>query len=448
MLSFLFGRFSEAKPILERAIELANAGEDDALVAQASDGLAQVADWEGDIDSALRYGQDAVERARSSRSAEVIGRTHNNHAVKLASYGRPKEGRSILAEGRAHLLSAYGAAGVSALDVSQAWIAWLMGLPNEVASLTALGQAAWQRWRGYRRILEVWAAVEQGQLHLAESKLTAAWNDLGSTKERHLAQAEHADYEARQVLYAEGLLLAHSRDPAEGVRVARSVVSLDSNTGGELFDSAQGLILLAAALVRAAASSEAARVVGELEAILDPIDRYPYLRSHVSELNGHIRRLEGDLESAHASFVSAVESFDDCLNESDKARCQRQAAEAVTAGSLERGREEAVERLRDARLLSEHSGAIAERNRIEAELRKLGVRSRAGRPRRSDQSALSPREAEVAVLVAAGVTNSDIAGELFLSDRTVQDHISNALRKLGLSGRAALAAWAARQGLV
>lgn len=447
MLSFLFGRFLEAKPILERAILLAREADDNALVAQASDGLAQVADWEGDVEAAIGYGRDAVARAIASRSPEVVGRTHNNHAVKLASYGRTHEGREILSEGRAHLVRSYGAAGVGALDVSQAWIAWLMGLPEEVASLAALGHAAWQRWRGYRRILEVWAAVEQSQQQVAENRLAAAWNELGG-RERVLANSDRRDYETRQVLFAESLLLAHFGDPTDALSLARAVVDIDRGSGSELFDFAQALVLLARALVRAERIPEALEVISEVTTLLEPVDRYPYLRSHIMELNGLVAFSSGDLEAARGFLVKAQESFLSCSNQSDRARCLREAAECLVADTRTGARDEAIDALKEARALSESSGASAEKNRVEALLRQLGVRARAGRPRKTEKGTLSPREAEVAVLVAAGVTNSDIATELFLSDRTVQDHISNALRKLGLTGRAALAAWAARQGLV
>lgn len=54
---------------------------------------------------------------------------------------------------------------------------------------------------------------------------------------------------------------------------------------------------------------------------------------------------------------------------------------------------------------------------------------------------LSPRELEVARLVATGESNRAIAARMHLSERTVEQHVSSALRKLGLSGRAGLAAW-------
>jgi two-component system response regulator DevR len=48
----------------------------------------------------------------------------------------------------------------------------------------------------------------------------------------------------------------------------------------------------------------------------------------------------------------------------------------------------------------------------------------------------------VAALVARGLTNRQIASDLHLSERTIGNHISNILRKLGLASRAQVAVWA------
>jgi DNA-binding CsgD family transcriptional regulator len=61
---------------------------------------------------------------------------------------------------------------------------------------------------------------------------------------------------------------------------------------------------------------------------------------------------------------------------------------------------------------------------------------------------LTPREVDVLKLVAQGLRNSEIAHRLVLSDRTVHRHLANIRRKLGLSSRAAAAAWGVRAGLV
>jgi pimeloyl-ACP methyl ester carboxylesterase/DNA-binding CsgD family transcriptional regulator len=63
-------------------------------------------------------------------------------------------------------------------------------------------------------------------------------------------------------------------------------------------------------------------------------------------------------------------------------------------------------------------------------------------------SPLSARETEVLRLVAAGLSNREIATSLVLSEHTVHRHVANVLRKLAQSSRAAAAAQATRAGLI
>jgi DNA-binding CsgD family transcriptional regulator/tetratricopeptide (TPR) repeat protein len=60
---------------------------------------------------------------------------------------------------------------------------------------------------------------------------------------------------------------------------------------------------------------------------------------------------------------------------------------------------------------------------------------------------LSRREREVAALVARGLSNREIAGTLFLSERTAENHVQHILTKLGFGSRAQIAAWAVAEGL-
>ena len=60
---------------------------------------------------------------------------------------------------------------------------------------------------------------------------------------------------------------------------------------------------------------------------------------------------------------------------------------------------------------------------------------------------LTPREAEVLRLVAKGLSYRDIASQLFVSHRTVQNHVQNVLRKLQLHNRVELTRYAIEQGL-
>jgi DNA-binding NarL/FixJ family response regulator len=59
---------------------------------------------------------------------------------------------------------------------------------------------------------------------------------------------------------------------------------------------------------------------------------------------------------------------------------------------------------------------------------------------------LSVREREVAVLIARGLTNREIADELVVGERTIETHVSNILGKLELGSRREVARWAAERG--
>ncbi|WP_277452414.1 LuxR C-terminal-related transcriptional regulator [Janibacter sp. DB-40] len=47
--------------------------------------------------------------------------------------------------------------------------------------------------------------------------------------------------------------------------------------------------------------------------------------------------------------------------------------------------------------------------------------------------------------MARGLTNKEIAGRLYLSERTVESHVRNVLGKLGLTNRAEVVAWVLRR---
>ncbi len=89
----------------------------------------------------------------------------------------------------------------------------------------------------------------------------------------------------------------------------------------------------------------------------------------------------------------------------------------------------------------ESIGAQLGAQRAEAVLRRLGATP----PRREQGAgALSPREIEVAELVAEGLSNPAIARRLYVSRPTVASHVAHILTKLGFSSRAQIAAWAAQ----
>jgi len=102
-------------------------------------------------------------------------------------------------------------------------------------------------------------------------------------------------------------------------------------------------------------------------------------------------------------------------------------------------RSAAVDVYRSVAARAEAGGALTDLTVAKQRLRALGART--APPRRTKLPMdLSRREYEVARLVASGKSNPEIAQTLFVSRKTVERHVSAALKKVGARNRAGLAA--------
>ena len=97
-----------------------------------------------------------------------------------------------------------------------------------------------------------------------------------------------------------------------------------------------------------------------------------------------------------------------------------------------------------ARPLRDELEAVARRARIDLYARK---RLDTAPDAQLQQLELTVREIEVLALLSDGLTNREIGGELFISDKTASVHVSRILSKLGVPNRAAAAAAAQRLGV-
>jgi DNA-binding NarL/FixJ family response regulator len=82
------------------------------------------------------------------------------------------------------------------------------------------------------------------------------------------------------------------------------------------------------------------------------------------------------------------------------------------------------------------------------EARALGEREAAEGERAAASSGLTLAELRVLRLVADGLTNGQVAGELVVSERTVHAHLRTIYRKLGVGSRAAATRYAVEHGMV
>lgn len=106
--------------------------------------------------------------------------------------------------------------------------------------------------------------------------------------------------------------------------------------------------------------------------------------------------------------------------------------------TIDRGR--AADSFREAARIAAGQGALALQRLAERDLRGLGVRTWRRGAAGGAIDELTARELEVALLVAHGDSNPEIAERLFLSRKTIERHVSNILGKVGVRNRAELSA--------
>ena len=143
----------------------------------------------------------------------------------------------------------------------------------------------------------------------------------------------------------------------------------------------------------------------------------------------------GDLDAAFAAYEEALAWHATVELPLDRGRT------LLALGAAQRRskrRREARETLEEALAIFERIGAALWAERARGELKRISGRA-------ATPGALTPAEERVAALVAEGKTNREVAAALFLSDRTVEGHLSRIFGKLGIRHRAELAGAGASQ---
>lgn len=444
-----FNEWESSVPALVAGAEIAERLEDAALLADAYNGLAWVEEHRGNVAEANRRGEAACIFAIRSASDERVGKTHTGQALRLAIQGRCTEGLRYIEEGRRYLIQGLGSLYVASIDQITAWVYWRMGMPAE-AERYASRLTATRYAQQYALVIRAWAALERGQREEARALVDHWWEQIGErARERAFAAPDETDTwePATFALLAELIVRVRPEGPIddESLALARRYLVLAEEGG----DSA-----VVACLLHARATMRAG-LLEEAEGSLEIVDRelakhqIPLRAAEALELRAEIAARRGAVADAGAIFGRAADGYELCENAASRARAIRRLAECHVHAGADNG--SLGDRLRVAREIALVSGATAEINRVESLMRTVGVRPRAGRPRgrpRLPEGTLSAREEEIVSLVAGGASNAEVAGRLYLSERTIEDHLRKAQRRLGVSGRAALAAWAAKQGLV
>jgi DNA-binding CsgD family transcriptional regulator len=428
---------------------------------------------------AVALDEDTAKARRLAARAVELGRTHG--APELEMLGLGLEGRALVSEGKLE-------EGMRRLDE-----ATTVALQGEARLLYCVAWAccylisACERVRDYERATQWCTRVGdfcsehdifllnicrahyasvlswQGRWDEAENQLSAAVGGLEASRPPMVgdALARLGELRRRQGRLDDADELFARTETHSLSLLGRAALALDRNDPSEALELADrylrrfpdstrversaGLEIAIKALALLGEYERAAEELAELREIADRAGTRPLLAA--------VRSSEGALAVARSDHNAARRSFEDALDvlAATDARFETARVRLDLAATLDTlGRQDQARREIEAALGAfEEIGADGERARAATmlgKLRKTPVNSdadMAGTP----LAALSPRELEVLSLVAEGRTNHEIAVRLVLSEHTVNRHVANILRKLGLPSRAAAASLAGRYGL-
>lgn len=284
-------------------------------------------------------------------------------------------------------------------------------------------------------------AVEEAQRAcdwLSQSPSPATGLAFYQRAELHRLRGEHTRAEQA---YRQASQFGHTPQPGLALlRLARGQLDAAAAAIRRTAEEAQDRLTRArvlaayAEIMLAVGDVSAARAAAEeMTASAADLDA-PLLRAVAAHATGAVFLAEGDTHAAVDALRRAWATWQELEAPYNASRVR------VLIGLAYRqlgDRDSAAMELDAARRVFRQLGAMPDLIRVEALVREAASRA----------DGLTAREVEVLRLVAAGKTNRAIAADLGLSERTVDRHVSNIFTKLGLSSRAAAAAYAVEHNL-
>jgi DNA-binding CsgD family transcriptional regulator/tetratricopeptide (TPR) repeat protein len=338
-----------------------------------------------------------------------------------------------------------------------------------------------------QRALTVGRATGQAQLFPGVyATLGVAWCMLGRLAEA--AELLDAATEAARLsgnpqalawaLFCRAFVALPAGDTRTAMAAAQQSLDLATNTGQNVI-AARAAAVLGVAGLDAQQPARAAEALGDAVVnefaslpatwrayFLELMTRYWLALGHRAhaerasvgaQLSASAAGLRLPTAMAHRAAAAVALDLDDAATALDRALASAALADDVGA-PIEAGlartvagralahlgeRERAVALLEQAAAELGRCGAVRYRDAAERELRQLGRhihrRSRPGDPTQSGVASLTERELQIAMLIVDRKTNGEIAGELFLSKKTIETHIRNMFRKLDANSRVEIA---------
>jgi DNA-binding CsgD family transcriptional regulator len=276
-------------------------------------------------------------------------------------------------------------------------------------------------------LCELLATVVRGSVALERGDVAtaAAWADRPLEHDPQMAEIHFCDYQ----LVARGRVRLAQGAPVDAYWLFDEAGRRQMQWGGESPPLTQWRTYMATTAYELGRTAEARELIDEEVAAAE---RFGAPRPLAAALRG---RAVIVAERAERSLRDAHDVLDGALAELERARVEAALGDLL----LRQDRaEESRELLRSALELAWSCRADALVRRIRESLALAGARPR--RPEQSGVRALTPAEARTARMAAEGATNRELAEALFVTEKTVETHLTAAYRKLNIAGRPQLAA--------
>lgn len=425
----------------------------------------------GDTDSALKWADEAMAAAGPAPSVELRGAVLVNKGTSLLdSAGDEDTGVRLLHEGLAAAIEAEDhQSTLRALNNLAHYVLPLWEPPRSRALLEQMreiikrtGRENW--WDNWTELRAIFLAHVEGDLAGARAAVSLHESVRGR---RWMALVDgELSYEAGELERAEELLCFARSSPRSGPagatdrgfslglsarvaaqrgdvqattdlisKLASTIEVLSKERRSNFSDTWHG------ALVAACRSGMSLDEVRALESLLaTPLEPEGHQGDPgwPAHLRGAIAELEGDLECAIREYTVAATQ----TNWRRSVPANADAIMGLARSQLLAGDHVAAKKTAGQALTLLERWSGWRRDEAKALVRRLQA---AGSPSRDGD--LTAREREVAALVAEGLTNGEIGRRLFISTKTASVHVSSILRKLALSNRSEIAAWAVRAGI-
>jgi non-specific serine/threonine protein kinase len=294
------------------------------------------------------------------------------------------------------------------------------------------GHSCGDRWAVARSLIErgqvAWRRTEYVRARDLENEGLSIFRDLGDRYDilyavDFLGHAAHGlkDFALARQHFEESLAIAAEVNDLWGIAHARS------NLGDVAFDQHQ----LAAAESNYVAASELHQQLGRPAGLLTCIEGFAGLAAARAQ---HERAIILEGACARLRETSGVWWRHDMRARVDgwlpAARAKLSPAAAARAES--------------------RGSSMTADDALRFSFEEVGTASGGGRQtvKAAPSPVLTRREADVATLVARGLTSKQIAARLFISERTAETHVDRILTKLDFHSRAQIAVWAVQQGLI